>query len=408
MQPPLLPCPKPLINAVAATAAALALVGCGGGGSGSFPVSAPAAATEAPTVPPVAQSQAPAPSPPPAPAPSPVTGSNNAPVSNAGTAQSTITGKLFKLDGSASSDADNDALTYQWTLATKPATSAATLASPSIAKPELSADVPGDYVFSLIVNDGKADSVPASVTVTVALATWRDADCSSDGTKLPACAIDFSDKSASVALVQDHGANALLLETLASASPAARKSYHTGITGNRAILGTEILHGVKLSEFPGFSFKSKDDGTGPDTSAGLPYVTYAISKDCNGTGWANLITNQSDMSPTGPDADGYYTYTANTSAGSTAWKSSNWDNPIYATDGKTVVLKPNKTANGGSLQDLIQAYPNACIYNWPNPDAQVPLATTTPAVMLLLGSSGNLTAKKAWFKDIRIGDKVVF
>ena len=46
--------------------------------------------------------------------------------------------------------------------------------------------------------------------------------------------------------------------------------------------------------------------------------------------------------------------------------------------------------------------------NWPNSDAQVPLATTTPAVMLMLGSSENLTAHKSWFKDIKIGDKVVF
>ena len=329
-------------------------------------------------------------------------------MSNAGTAQSTITGKLFKLDGSASSDADNDALTYQWTLAAKPATSVATLASPNAAKPEFSADVPGDYVFGLIVNDGKADSVAASVTVTVALATWRDADCSSDGTKLPACTMDFSDNSASVALVQDSGANALLLETFASSSLAARKSFHTGITGNRAILGTEMLHGVKLSEFAGISFKSKDDGTGANTGAGSPYVTYSISKECDGVGssWANLITNLSDMSPTGPDADGYYTYAADIE--STAWKSSSWDKPVYAADGTTVVLWPNQTTTSKSLLDLIAAYPTACIYNWANPDAQVPFSTTTPAVMLMLGSSKNLTAKKAWFKDIKIGDKAVF
>ena len=50
---PLTPCPKPLINAIAATAAALALTACGGGGSGSgfsLPVSqapAPAPASQA-------------------------------------------------------------------------------------------------------------------------------------------------------------------------------------------------------------------------------------------------------------------------------------------------------------------------------------------------------------------------
>jgi PKD domain len=97
---------------------------------------------------------------------------NNAPVSNAGTAQSTIAGKSFKLDGSASSDADGDALTYKWTLANKPATSTATLASPTDAKPEFTADRAGEYVFSLVVNDGKADSEPAMVKVNVGAAAF--------------------------------------------------------------------------------------------------------------------------------------------------------------------------------------------------------------------------------------------
>src|SRR5947209_564565 len=80
----------------------------------------------------------------------------------------------------------------------------------AIAKPDFTADVAGDYVFALVVNDGKADSAASSVTVSVALATWHDANCSpAADTGLPACTVDFSDNKASVTVVQESGAAAL-------------------------------------------------------------------------------------------------------------------------------------------------------------------------------------------------------
>jgi hypothetical protein len=224
---------------------------------------------------------------------------------------------------------------------------------------------------------------------------------------IKAVTIDFSDNQASVSVVQDGGVNVLQLETKQSAAFASVKSFQTGIKGNRANFGTEVFQGMKVSAFPGISFKSKDDGTGA-TGAGLPYLNYTVSKQCDGdpAGWANLITNTANMNPSAPDADGYRTYTADITTNS--WKSTNWSNPLLAPNGTTVVLPSNSSATGASLAAFIAAYPNACIYNWPNPDAQVPNATNTPAVMLMLGSSGNLTAKKSWFKDIKVGGVILF
>lgn len=56
---------------------------------------------------------------------------------------------------------------YDWALTSKPAGSAATLASPTTVKPTFVADVVGSYVLSVIVNDGTTASSAAAVTVTV-------------------------------------------------------------------------------------------------------------------------------------------------------------------------------------------------------------------------------------------------
>lgn len=94
------------------------------------------------------------------------TGSNKAPVANAGPAQEVPLGTVT-LNGSASTDADGDALTYVWTLVSRPVGSAATLAALSAPRVSFTADVAGSYVATLVVNDGKASSNLASVTITV-------------------------------------------------------------------------------------------------------------------------------------------------------------------------------------------------------------------------------------------------
>ena len=95
---------------------------------------------------------------------------NSAPVANAGLPQNAALSTTVTLDGTGSSDANNDFITYKWTLITKPAGSIAQLASATSAKPTFRADVSGTYVATLIVNDGKLDSVAAATTVTVSSA----------------------------------------------------------------------------------------------------------------------------------------------------------------------------------------------------------------------------------------------
>ena len=92
---------------------------------------------------------------------------NAAPVANAGVAQNVVAGSsVVTLNGSASSDANSDSLTYAWTLTSKPAGSTAALLSATSATPTFTADSAGIYVVSLVVNDGKVNSTGTTVTVT--------------------------------------------------------------------------------------------------------------------------------------------------------------------------------------------------------------------------------------------------
>lgn len=91
---------------------------------------------------------------------------NVAPVANAGTNQTVFTGSSVTLDGSGSSDLDGDLLTYQWSLIGKPSTSQASLNQTNLFNPTFNADVEGDYVAQLIVNDGQLSSAPNQVLIT--------------------------------------------------------------------------------------------------------------------------------------------------------------------------------------------------------------------------------------------------
>ena len=91
---------------------------------------------------------------------------NRAPVPNAGADQSVSKTAAVTLDGSASSDADGNALSYRWTQTSGAAVS---LSSGTTSKPTFTAPATaGTLVFSLVVNDGRSDSTADTVQVTIA------------------------------------------------------------------------------------------------------------------------------------------------------------------------------------------------------------------------------------------------
>lgn len=93
---------------------------------------------------------------------------NTAPVADAGSDQTVDVGSLVQLNGSNSSDADGDSLSYSWSFSALPADSSAILSSTTVASPTFTADISGSYELSLVVSDGTDSSAADSVTITVA------------------------------------------------------------------------------------------------------------------------------------------------------------------------------------------------------------------------------------------------
>jgi CSLREA domain-containing protein len=91
---------------------------------------------------------------------------NQPPVANAGPNQTVFAGALVILNGTGSFDPDNgpSPLTFHWTQTAGPTV---VLTGANTATPSFTPTLTGTYVFSLVVNDGAADSAPASVTITV-------------------------------------------------------------------------------------------------------------------------------------------------------------------------------------------------------------------------------------------------
>jgi len=90
---------------------------------------------------------------------------NTPPVANAGPDQTVAVGDRVALDGSASSDANEDPLSYSWTF-TPDVDSSAALSDPTAVGPTFVADLAGTYQAVLVVNDGSDDSAPDTVIIT--------------------------------------------------------------------------------------------------------------------------------------------------------------------------------------------------------------------------------------------------
>jgi hypothetical protein len=87
------------------------------------------------------------------------------PIANAGPDVNALIGWSAVLDGSESFDPGAGRITFRWALVTAPSGSAATLRLPGDPKPAFVPDIPGDYVFELVVNNGAIDSSADRVTL---------------------------------------------------------------------------------------------------------------------------------------------------------------------------------------------------------------------------------------------------
>jgi hypothetical protein len=244
--------------------------------------------------------------------------------------------------------------------------------------------------------------------------TWKDADCTpgvAPAALLSACATNFSDNNASATIMTESGQPAIQLATQFDSVLATDKSKQNGIKGNKAVLGLPLVHKLPLKDYLGISFEAKlGSGTGGDTTGFDDlYVTTTVSLSCDGANWINLVTMLKNMGGKAT-TDGFTRYSA--APAFIQWYRTG-TNPFPLVG--TPILYG---ANGAgieplSLEGLKAAYPDACIWNFPNPNNPEALAAgteggTTPALDFNLGQSNTLTPKSAWLRGIMVGDKQIF
>jgi len=93
-----------------------------------------------------------------------VRAANNPPVAHAGSDASILNKTPVDLNGSLSHDIDSDAITYSWSIASGPSLTA-TLTNETTTYPTFTPDRKGDYIISLVVNDGTDDSNESNITI---------------------------------------------------------------------------------------------------------------------------------------------------------------------------------------------------------------------------------------------------
>jgi 6-phosphogluconolactonase (cycloisomerase 2 family) len=100
---------------------------------------------------------------------------NLPPTADAGLDQQVLTGAAVQLDGRASTDPENQPVTYLWSFVSRPAGSVAVLSDSTSAMPTFVADRGGVYVVQLVVADGVSTSLVDTVSIAANRAPVADA-----------------------------------------------------------------------------------------------------------------------------------------------------------------------------------------------------------------------------------------
>ena len=302
------------------------------------------------------------------------------------------------LDGTYSSDADSDQITYKWILMQKPSGSAAALTGATTSRPTFIADLAGDYVAQLIVNDGKVDSAPGSVIVNAAAANVQPV------------AVAGTDQNPTVnTLVTLDGTNSTdanydtltykwdwiaypstTAPTLASTSP---KPTFTPTTAGTYVLTLTVNDGKLSSTADPISITVSAANSVPVAAAGADQyvlVSAQVTLDGSGSTDADKLDTLS------------YKWTLNKPVGSTASLSSaTAQKPTFTADTEGVYvasLVVNDSKSDSSNQSLTRITASTVANSPPVANAGTAQTVTTTATVTLAGSATDANSDTLTYK----------
>lgn len=215
---------------------------------------------------------------------------NAIPIANAGGAQSVLVASTVTLDGSGSSDANGNPLSYSWSFVSKPAGSTAILANSASTKAMFVPDLAGIYVVNLTVNDTKANSTPNTVTITASNTNLSITQASfSGGSSIPlrfaATSVGGSNTSPQLSIGDipqgTHRFAVVMDDELAPCQPGLGACRHWGVF-NLPVSKTYITEGENLLLQAGTLYGNNYTGAasyiGPSASGHTYSLTvYALS-----------------------------------------------------------------------------------------------------------------------------------
>lgn len=157
--------------------------------------------------------------------------------------------------------------------------------------------------------------------------------------------------------------------------------------GNKAIAGLPGYDGRSLASLSGLAWESLSI-EGP----GALYFNMLLELDCAGS---TPIIVVADTSMAETSSAGDHTRTAFT-ASAAQWR---------AVGGLDDILPSHLDMSAaGSLTDVVDAYPFACLRDVATGDAGMPTAAVTSAVLLILGDSTNTTANEQHVAAVEVGE----
>ena len=212
---------------------------------------------------------------------------NSTPVASISAPSTVKWGSTVTLDGTASSDRDGDALGFDWSLLSRPNGSDASLTDADATSSKFTADKPGVYLTQLVVNDGQANSEPASATITAT-------------NNAPIAVNDSANTSADSAV----NVSVLANDTDADGDPLSIASITQPAHGATSIVGAAVRYTPAAGFSGGDAFTySVTDGAESATANVTVTVSGAPTVDSDGDGLTDDQERTIGTDPNDADTD---------------------------------------------------------------------------------------------------------